>query len=264
MPSVRAKASRSSPSPRSRTADLLQQLLEAVLELPPHAVYLVIGALAAVENIFPPVPADTVVALGGFLAGAGKVSALNVFLITWAANVLTATSVYLAGRTIGRSFFRGRLGRKLVHPRHVARLERLYHRHGSLGLFLSRFIPGVRAVLPPFAGVARLSFWRSVPPMALASGLWYGALTYAAAALVTQLDDVAAFVRRFNAAAFLLAASVAAALAAFVWWRHRRLRLARAGPQTPEPAPPDRGPAEATDHTPSTGRKNEVPRGGRS
>lgn len=239
-------------------------MLDAILELPPHAVYLVIGTLAAVENVFPPVPADTAVALGGFLAGAGKVSALNVFLITWSANVLTATSVYLAGRTVGRSFFRGRLGRKLVHPRHLARLERLYHRHGPLGLFVSRFIPGVRAVLPPFAGVAHLSFWRSVPPMALASGIWYGALTYAAALLVTQLDDVAAFVRRFNAVAFLLAASAGAALAAFIWWRRRRLRPARSRPEPPEPAPPDGGRDGLAHHIPSTGPQNEVPRGGRS
>jgi membrane protein DedA with SNARE-associated domain len=166
------------------------------------------------------------VALGGFLAGAGRVSALDVFLITWAANVLTATSVYLAGRTVGQGFFRGRLGRRLLAPRHLARLERLYDEHGSWGLFVSRFIPGVRAVLPPFAGVAGLPFWRSVPPMALASGIWYGALTYAAATLVHQLDDVAAFVRRFNLVALVLALGLGAGIASLLWWRRRRARLA--------------------------------------
>jgi membrane protein DedA with SNARE-associated domain len=190
-----------------------------------------IGALAAAENIFPPVPADTAVALGAFLSAGGRISATAVFLITWVANVTTATSVYLAGRTVGRSFFQGRLGRRLMHPRRLARLEDLYRHYGSWGIFVSRFIPGVRGVVPPFAGVAHLPFWRSVPPMALASGIWYGALTFTAASLVTRLDDVVSFVSHFNIVA-LLAAVALIAVAGFAWWRRRaRLRsssLARA------------------------------------
>lgn len=203
------------------------------MTLPPGAVYTAIGALAAAENVFPPVPADTAVALGAFLSAGGRISATAVFLVTWVANVATATSVYLAGRTVGRSFFRGRIGRRLLHPRRLARLEALYQRYGSWGIFASRFIPGVRGVVPPFAGVARLSFWRSVPPMALASGIWYGALTFAAATLVTRLDDVVALVSHFNLIA-LSAAIAVIALVALTWWRRRaRLRssaLARAGP----------------------------------
>ena len=194
------------------------------MALPPAAVYTVIGALAAAENVFPPIPADTAVALGAFLSSAGRISATAVFLITWVANVATATSVYLAGRTIGRSFFRGRLGRRLMHPRRLARLEELYRHYGSWGIFVSRFIPGVRGVVPPFAAVARLSFWRSVPPMALASGIWYGALTFFAATLVTRLDDVVEFVAHVNQIALIAAVAMIAA-AGFVWWRRRRARL---------------------------------------
>jgi hypothetical protein len=39
--------------------------------------------LAALENIIPPVPADTAVALGAFLAGRGTLNAWAVFGITW-------------------------------------------------------------------------------------------------------------------------------------------------------------------------------------
>ena len=204
------------------------------MALPPGAVYTVIGALAAVENVFPPVPADTAVALGAFLSAGGRISATAVFLITWVANVATATSVYLAGRTLGRSFFRGRLGRRLMHPRHLARLEDLYRHYGSWGIFFSRFIPGVRGVVPPFAGVAHLSFWRSVPPMALASGIWYGVLTFAAATLVKRLDDLVAFVGNFSLVAVLVGLAGGCVFVYLVWRRRRaRLRssaLARARP----------------------------------
>ncbi len=193
--------------------------------------YTVIGVLAAAENVFPPVPADTAVAIGAFLSSAGTVSALSVFLITWVANVATATSVYFAGRTVGRSFFRGRLGRRLMHPRRLARLEALYRHYGSWGIFVSRFIPGVRGVVPPFAGVAHLRFWRAVPPMALASGIWYGALTFFAATLVTKLDDVAVFVSHLNRIALVVGLAAIAGVAIGVWRRRARRRssaLARA------------------------------------
>lgn len=190
--------------------------------LPPGDIYVVIGALAAAENVFPPVPADTAVALGAFLSTAGTVSALMVFLITWVANVATATSVYLVGRTVGRSFFRGRLGRRLMHPRRLRRLETMYARHGTWGIFLSRFIPGVRAAVPPFAGVARLPFWRAVPPMALASGLWYGVLVYLAATFITRVDDVLGFVATFNRVGVLGGVVLVAAVAFFLWRRRRQ------------------------------------------
>lgn len=177
--------------------------------------------MAAAENVFPPIPADTAVAIGAFLSTAGTVSALNVFLVTWVANVATAASVYYAGRVVGRPFFRGRIGRRLMHPRRLARLEGLYRDHGSWGIFLSRFIPGVRGVVPPFAGVVRLGFWRAVPPMALASGIWYGTLTFLAATLITRVDDVVTLVGRFNRIALIAGVTLLAG-AGVLWWRRRQ------------------------------------------
>jgi LPXTG-motif cell wall-anchored protein len=210
------------PSPRWEARDLLHDLIQRFIALPPGAIYTVIGAMAAAENVFPPVPADTAVAIGAFLSTAGTVSALNIFLITWVANVATATSVYYAGRVVGRPFFRGRIGRRLMHPRRLARLEGLYRAHGTWGIFLSRFIPGVRGVVPPFAGVVRLGFWRAVPPMAVASGIWYGALTFLAATLITRVDDVLIFVGHFSRMALI--AGVALLAVAGVLWRRRRRR----------------------------------------
>lgn len=177
--------------------------------------------LAAVENVFPPVPADTAVAIGAFISQGGPVFAWTVFLVTWVANVTTATAVYSAGRTVGRSFFDGRLGRRLLDPRRLARLERLYDRYGIWGLFLSRFVPGVRAVVPPFAGVARLGLGRFLGAVGTASGLWYGALTYVAATVV-KLDEIATLLRGVNQVALGVALVVVAALG--LWYLRRRRR----------------------------------------
>jgi membrane protein DedA with SNARE-associated domain len=177
--------------------------------LPAAVVYAVIGILASVENVFPPVPADTAVALGAFLSNAGTVSAWSVFGVTWAANVGSGVGVYVAARTWGRRFFTGRLGRRLLNPRHLRKLERLYDRYGAWGIFISRFVPGARAVIPLFGGIAGLKSVRALLPMAVASAIWYGVLTYAAANLIPKLDQIAAFVVSLNWVGLGLAAVIA-------------------------------------------------------
>ena len=178
--------------------ELIEQLLHELIELPPAIVYAVIGILASVENVFPPVPADTAVVLGAFLSNAGSVSAWSVFGVTWAANVGSGVGVYMAARTLGRKFFTGRIGRRLLNPKHLAKLEQLYERHGAWGIFASRFVPGARAVIPPFAGIAGLTPIKALVPMAVASAIWYGALTFTAATLIPKLDDLAAFIIGLN------------------------------------------------------------------
>ncbi len=153
---------------------------------------------AGTENLFPLVPADTAVAVGAFLSAGGRISALTVFLVTWVANVTTAAGVYVAARTAGRAFFRGPVGSKLLRPKALARIEALYERHGTWAIFLSRFVPGVRALVPPFAGVAGLGAVRALVPLAIASGIWYGALTYVAATAIRNIDEIGRFVGGLN------------------------------------------------------------------
>ena len=100
-----------------------------------------IGVLAAIENIFPPVPADSVVALGAFLAGRGTLNAWAVLGVTWVFNVGGAACVYALARRQGRAFFQTRTGRKLLSPRALARLEQAYDRRSRRTVPLPRATP---------------------------------------------------------------------------------------------------------------------------
>ena len=48
--------------------EILDWIVSALDVVPTETVYLLVGAGAAVENVFPPVPSDTFVVLGGVLA----------------------------------------------------------------------------------------------------------------------------------------------------------------------------------------------------
>ena len=105
--------------------------------LPPVAVYVVLGLLAAVENIVPPVPADMAVAIGAFLTHRGVTTLPMVFAVTWLANVLGAVGVYFAARRYGRRLFATPTGRRLLAPGSIATMEREYLRFGILGIFIA-------------------------------------------------------------------------------------------------------------------------------
>ena len=136
-----------------------------------------LAVLAAVENVLPPVPSDAAVGLGAFLSHRHVTTPLAVFLVTWVANLLGAAGVYLAARRYGRRLFASPTGRRLLTPRSLATIERGYLRFGIAGIFVSRFLPGIRAVVPPFAGLVGLGAVRTFVPMGIASAIWYGGLT---------------------------------------------------------------------------------------
>jgi len=188
-------------------------LLRFLDSLPPGLLYAAIPGLAALESVFPPVPADTAAAFGAFLAGRGRMSAWAVFAVTWGANVGSAAAVYGLARRYGRGLCRGRLGRKLVSEHVLLHIERQYHRHGTYGIFLSRLLPVWRAVVPPFAGLAGLSAARTLLPLALASGLWYGVLIFLVARLGANFDAVLATVGRVNRVLAVVALAVLLGLA---------------------------------------------------
>ena len=183
--------------------------------------YGVIALLAALENIVPPVPADSVVALGAFLAARGAdITLVGVFFATWVPNVASAVGTYWVARTLGRTFAEGRAGRRLLSPRAMAALERTYQRHHLWGIFVSRFLPGYRAVVPPFAGIVGLGAFRALMPVALASGLWYGFLVWLAHRVGSNWYGLLRTLGRVSWWLGVVAAVVTALLLWGVWsWR---------------------------------------------
>jgi membrane protein DedA with SNARE-associated domain len=201
---------------------VLDRLLDALASLPLVPTYLVLMALSALENVFPPVPADSAVALGAFLARRGEVSVVPLAILCWLANLGSAAGTYVLGRRHGRAFFRDGWGRKLMPPDVLAALEEAYARWGTAGIFLSRFLPGLRAAVPPFAGVAALSPLPALLPAALASALWYAFLAYAGYELAENWETVKAIVADTNRALGVAALLLAGVAGLWLWRRLRR------------------------------------------
>jgi membrane protein DedA with SNARE-associated domain len=208
----------------------LSQLFAWLTSLPPAALYLALATVAAVENIFPPVPADTVVAFGSFIAARGQASVGWSFLSTWGGNVAGAMFMYYLGRRFGADRLMARLAPGSSGVTAEARLRAWYGRRGIWALALSRFLPGARALVPPLAGALRVPPLKAAAAIALASGVWYGAITYLAYHVGGSWEEMT---RRVGGASRMLAiaagaVAVVVAAVVLVRWRRRRRRVAAA------------------------------------
>ncbi|MDP2480893.1 MAG: DedA family protein [Candidatus Palauibacterales bacterium] len=200
--------------------DALERILSAIASLPIASVYLLIGAGAALENIFPPVPSDTFVIVAGVLADRGVVEGDLVVGVAWVANVVLAGLVYVAARRYGRAVFDTRWGHWLLRPHQLERLSGFYDRYGMPTIFVSRFVPVFRVLVPVFAGISGLGLWRTLLPLGIASALWYGALLELGVLASRNIPRLVVWVQGMNRG-LLVAALVAAAAAAWWWWRTR-------------------------------------------
>jgi membrane protein DedA with SNARE-associated domain len=191
-----------------------------LLGLPRPVLYAVLAVGSATENLLPPVPADTFILLGGFLAGRGRLDAWSVFGVTWAANVTSALAVYWIGHRYGRSFFEIGMGRRILHEGQLARMQGFYRRWGTHAIFLTRFLPGFRAVVPVFAGVSHQPPHKVALPLAAASAIWYGILVWLGATTARNLETLLAWLGGINRVFLVLALALAGLVAAW-WWKTR-------------------------------------------
>jgi membrane protein DedA with SNARE-associated domain len=196
-------------------------LLDWLGALPAPLLYLAIAVAAFAENIFPPLPADTAIALGAFVAARGDASAVGAWGATMVGNLGGAVLMYLLGRRLGAPWLARRLP-ALGGEEAAARVKQQYALHGVWALAVSRFIPAVRAVVPPLAGALGVGLGRAMVAMSLASALWYGLITWFAFTLGANAEELLDTIGRSQRVLGLVAAGIALGAAALWWMRRRR------------------------------------------
>jgi len=203
---------------------VVDRFLEWVSGLSSPAIYAILALLSAVENVFPPVPADVAVVVGAFLSHRGRTSAPLVGALCWLANTASSAAMYFYARAHGRRFFEEGWPRRFMPPQTMRALERAYAQHGAYGIFLSRFLPGIRAGVTPFAGVVGISPLRALAPSAAASAIWYAFLAAAGAALGLNLQAAKGLLSSANRVLTLVSVVVVMLAALWLWRRHKATR----------------------------------------
>lgn len=137
--------------------EALPRLIQEGADRHPLLGYVLIAACMFLENLFPPIPAELIMPLGGFLAHTGQLQIGPVILSGLLGTVLGAWFWYGIGRCINEERLEhliGRHGRWLgVTPNNLRQSRRWFNLHGAAVVFWGRLVPGVRTFISVPAGM---------------------------------------------------------------------------------------------------------------
>lgn len=120
------------------------------------------------------IPGESLVLVGGFLAGQG-VFDLDALILTISIAAITGDTIgFELGRHLGRAWLERHARRFGVREKELAKIDRFFTRHGGKAAFMSHFMHLLRALMPFTAGAGRMSYRRFVFSNGLGCILWAG------------------------------------------------------------------------------------------
>jgi membrane protein DedA with SNARE-associated domain len=153
----------------------LQNLLEEVSNTLGAWTYLLVGVFAFAETgafVGLVVPGETVMLLGGAVAGQGAISIYLLIAVAWFSAWLGDTTSFFLGRRLGREFVLKHGPRVGISHERFEKVEDYFGRHGGKTIFIGRWISLVRAFAPFIAGSSGMGYRAFVPYSILGTGLW--------------------------------------------------------------------------------------------
>lgn len=118
-------------------------------------VYLLFFVSCVLQLVFPPHPADVVLIFQGYVTAIPD-SIFNfpaVLINALAGTFLGSLIVYKLGFHNGWKVFEYKIIRKYVDEKHESRAERVFKKYGPFAIILSKFIPGINAIMILLAGI---------------------------------------------------------------------------------------------------------------
>ena len=125
--------------------------------------YLGILFLITIENIFPPIPSEVILTLGGFMTSKDGVnmSLFGVIIYSTFGSMLGAIILYYVGYIFNKDrllkIVRSRVGRILcLKESDIVKSDNSFNKNGDLTVLYCRFIPIVRSLISIPAGVNKM------------------------------------------------------------------------------------------------------------
>jgi membrane protein DedA with SNARE-associated domain len=186
--------------------------------------FLFISAL--IENIFPPIPGDTVTILGAYLVGRQALDFWGVYVSTTSGSVTGFMALY------GFAFWLERRIIEKYRPNWISRVqfdkvEGWFQHYGYWIILLNRFLSGVRSVISLVAGITKMQpQWVFLLGL-ISCAIWNGGLIYLGATLGKKWGDIIAFLSSYNKAVILILASL---FVLYLIFRFAQYRFKRRSP----------------------------------
>jgi membrane protein DedA with SNARE-associated domain len=149
-----------------------------------------IAVLMFLENVFPPIPSEVIMGLGGVGVARGTFQFWPLLLIGTLGATVGNYVWFLLGHRLGHERltpFVTRWGRWLtVELEDIERGAALFRRHGAAIVFVLRFLPLLRTIISLPAGLARMGHLRFLAFTFAGTAVWNAALIHGGRLLAQQ------------------------------------------------------------------------------
>ena len=139
--------------------------------------YIGICFLIAIENIFPPIPSEVILAFGGFMTTKTTLNAIGVIIAATIGSTVGAIVLYLIGRILNKErlekIVSGKIGKVLrLKAGDIEKADKWFDTKGQKTVFICRFIPIVRSLISIPAGMSEMNFLKFLLYTVLGSTIW--------------------------------------------------------------------------------------------
>lgn len=158
--------------------------------------YLIAFLGVGIESIGVPVPGETALLVGVFLATQGRLSVVLVALFAWVGAVAGDNVGYVVGRRWGTRLVEVRAVRRIYTPERLRRAEVFFERRGWLAVFGGRFVALLRIFAGPLAGMHRMPWPGFFLANAAGGALWVAVIVVVGVIIGDNLDRAVSIVGR--------------------------------------------------------------------
>ena len=188
---------------------------------PPGWVYFFLFMGAFLENVLPPIPGDTLIVFGAYLAGIGVIQVWPAYISMYVGSAMGCLLVYGMAYVKGRDFFL-RLERRFFDESKIEVAEIWFDKYGIRIVIFNRFLPTVRAFVGIVAGIIRMNPVRMTLYVAIGVFLWNSLLVYFGLMVGENWQLVVTVLRTYNQVVITLVLVVGGAYYGWKYWKRRK------------------------------------------
>ena len=188
---------------------MLESLFNFIEQSPPWLVFATVFLASYIENIFPPIPGDTILVFGAYLVGRGQLSFGMAMATTLLGSVLGFLTLYVVGYKYGRGFMYS-TQQTWFSPKSLKRVENLFDKWGYGVVLINRFLAGLRSVVGLFSGLGKLNIWKVIILSTISSLLWNGTLIWLGSTIGENWEKIGVYLNRYNTAVSIVIVAIIA------------------------------------------------------
>lgn len=186
--------------------------------------YFGVFLLILLENVFPPIPSEVILTLGGFMTTTTSMTKVGVILAATAGSVIGAAILYGIGLLLDVERLEkivnkyGKFLRLTIKDIHKA--DAWFDKYGVWAVFFGRLIPLVRSLISIPAGMSNMKFWLFLLFTTLGTLIWNTILVSVGSAVGENWEDIVGYMDIYSNIVYVLIAIVG--IAFLVWYFKKR------------------------------------------